>query len=113
MIYPHTVTIEQKVSVPDGYGGYTVTWNALKTYDCEVVPVGGREYYVAQQMTNPITLNVNGDYDDEIKSAYEKDPDLRVNFNDEPYNIEGIIPTLPDINGDYEQMSLNCSTWGS
>lgn len=104
--YPHTVRIEQKTSVPDGYGGYTETWTTAVEYDCEVVPVGGKEYYVAQKMTNPIEVNINGDYDGSIK------PGMRVKFGDDLFNIEGIIPTLPDINGEYEEMSMNCSTWG-
>lgn len=106
MMYPHTVEIQQKTTTPDGYGGYTETWNTILNYDCEVVPVGGKEYYVAQRLENPIEANINGDYDGSIK------PNMRVKFGEILYNIEGVIPSMPDMNGDFELMSLNVSTWG-
>jgi len=39
----HRITIQEKVTVPDGYGGVTSTWKDVATVWSSVEPLKGRE----------------------------------------------------------------------
>lgn len=100
--YPHTVEIQHYTKVSDGGGGYVQQWVKLMDKECEVSAVNGSEYYQAQQITNPINFNVNMDYDAAIK------PDMRVVFGGVTMKIVSALPILPDINGEWEKLTLKC-----
>lgn len=103
--YRQSITIQNKVKTPDGYGGTDVTWSDYKTVGCDVVLLSGSEYLRAQQLTDPYDVNIFTDYDRTITS------DMRVKFSGKTLNIKDVLPIMPDINGEYTQLNLKCSSY--
>jgi SPP1 family predicted phage head-tail adaptor len=102
--YPHKIIIEHSTSVEDEGGGSVEGWVEYTTSEALGVPIGGSEFYQANQTTNPAQWDFYLPYRDDIK------PSMRVNFRGEIYNIVAPpIPMLVDINGDYEKLCLKCS----
>lgn len=101
--YPHTITIQNYVETVDEGGGLTQEWEPYTQTEAFVVPIGGQEYYQAHQTTNP------SDYD--VYIPYREDilPNMRVVFRGKIMGISAVIPSLIDINGDYEKLCLKCS----
>jgi len=77
------ITIQELQRVPDGYGGYTETWNNItaKTW-AEIQPLRGSERYQAQRISNALSHKVILRYLDGIK------PQMRVCSSD------SILPCL-------------------
>jgi SPP1 family predicted phage head-tail adaptor len=101
--YPHTITIQNYVETEDEGGGLTQEWRPYTQSEAFVVPVGGREFYQAQQTTNPADYDVFIPYREDIL------PSMRVVFRGKIMGITAVIPALIDINGDYEKLNLKCS----
>lgn len=101
--YPHEITIEANAKVDDGGGGYTEEWTAFSTVHALVVPLSGAEYYQAQQIQNPIDYNVFLPYRDDVTAS------MRVVFKGKVLKIKAVLPSLIDINGEYEKLCLKCA----
>lgn len=101
--YPHTIAIQTNHRTDDGGGGYTEEWKPYGTTEALVVPLSGSEYYQAQQTQNPVDYNVFLPYRDDIT------PDMRIVFRGRLLAIKAVLPSLIDINGDYEKLCLKCS----
>lgn len=101
--YPHTITIQHNVQTDDGGGGYTDDWRPFTQSEAFVIPLSGAEYYQAHQTTNPI------DYDVYIPYREDITPSMRVVFRGKILSITAALPSLVDINGEYEKMCLKCS----
>lgn len=103
MEYPHTITIQAHIKVDDGGGGYTEEWTPFDTVEAFVAPLSGSEYYQAQQVQNPVEYDVYLPYRDDII------PSMRVVFRGKILQIKAVLPSLIDINGEYEKLCLKCS----
>lgn len=101
--YPHEITIESFTKIDDGGGGYTKDWSTFGTSEALVVPLSGSEFYQAQQTQNPIDYDVYLPYREDIK------PSMRVKFKGKTLQIIAVLPSLVDINGEYEKLCLKCS----
>lgn len=103
MEYPHEIEIQTFVEVEDEGGGLTQEWQVFAYSEAFVIPIGGSEYYQAQQNTNPV------DYDVFIPYRADVLPSMRMVFKGKIMNITAVIPTLLDINGEYEKLCLKGS----
>ena len=101
--YPHTITIQNFVSTEDEGGGTTEEWAPHVQLEAFVIPLSGTEFYQAQQTQNPIDYDVYIPFRDDIT------PDMRVVFRGDILDITAVLPSLIDINGDYEKLCLKCS----
>lgn len=97
--FPHEIQIEYKERIPDGGGGWEEKWVPLKTTVAHVQPISGQQYYFAQQMRNPVELDVYTPYDTEIR------PQMRVIHEGAIMPIEAVL----DQGGMAEILLLKCS----
>ncbi len=67
--FPHTITFQAYVSIPDGGGGYEKGWKDLFTTEAHVQPINGDEYTQAQQLTNPIDHNIFYPYQEGVNGS--------------------------------------------
>lgn len=95
----HRITIQDKVTVPDGYGGMTSTWQDVATVWASVEPLKGKELYEAHQMKAELTHRVRIRYVEGIK------PQMRIVFRGRELAIEAII----DPEERHESLELLCS----
>ncbi len=95
----HRITIQEKVTVPDGYGGVTSTWKDMATVWSSVEPLKGRELYAAQQVKTELSHRVRIRYMSGIK------PEMRIAFDNRTFEIEAII----DPEERHESLELLCS----
>jgi len=95
----HRVTIQNKVTLPDGYGGVTSTWQDVATVWASVEPLNGRELYAAQQVKAELTHRIRIRYMSGIK------PEMRIVFDNRSFDIEAII----DPEERHESLELLCS----
>lgn len=95
----HRVTIQNKVTLPDGYGGVTSTWQDVATVWASVEPLNGRELYAAQQVKTELSHRVRIRYMSGIK------PEMRIAFDNRTFEIEAII----DPEERHESLELLCS----
>jgi len=95
----HRITIQEKVTVPDGYGGVTSTWKDVATVWSSVEPLKGRELYAAQQVKAELSHRVRIRYMSGIK------PEMRIAFDNRTFEIEAII----DPEERHESLELLCS----
>lgn len=102
--YPHEITIESFTKIDDGGGGYTEEWSTFATSEAFVVPLSGTEFYRAQQTQNPVDYDIYLPYREDIT------PSMRVVFREKIIQIKAVLPSLIDINGDYEKLCLKCSS---
>jgi SPP1 family predicted phage head-tail adaptor len=99
--YPHRIDIESYEEVSDGMGGHTETWSTVETsLKAHVQPISGREYYQAQQIQNPVNVDVYTPYNEVIK------PNMRVIYKSMNLNIISVI----DQGGMNKILCLKCST---
>ena len=101
--YPHTITIQNFTSVEDEGGGSTEEWVPYVQLEALVIPLSGTEFYQAQQTQNPV------DYDVYIPYRADITANMRVVFRGDTLDIKAVLPSLIDINGDYEKLCLKCS----
>jgi len=95
----HRITIQDKVTVPDGYGGMTSTWQDVATVWASVEPLKGKELYEAHQMKAELTHRVRIRYVEGIK------PQMRIVFRGRELAIEAII----DAEERHQSLELLCS----
>lgn len=95
----HRITIQEKVTVPDGYGGVTSTWKDMAAVWSSVEPLKGRELYAAQQVKTELSHRVRIRYMSGIK------PEMRIAFDNRTFEIEAII----DPEERHESLELLCS----
>lgn len=101
--YPHEVTFQISKETEDEGGGITREWLTFASSEALMVPLSGSEYYQAQQTTNPV------DYDCYIPYRADIVPSMRLLFRGKAFEITAVLPTLIDINGDYEKLNIKCS----
>jgi len=99
-MYPHTIDIESATTVNDGMGGYTETWSPfLSAVPAHVQPISGTEYYKAQQIQNPVDVDVFTPYNGAIKS------DMRIKHDGQVLTIKAVL----DQGGMNEVLLLKCA----
>lgn len=79
------ITIEEKVSAPDGGGGNSVQWQAVATVWADIQPAGGSEVFTQGQVRSDVTHNI------EIRYRTGLKPSMRVNYGGRLFNIRSII----------------------
>lgn len=97
--FPHEIQIEYKERVSDGGGGWEEKWLLLKDAVAHVQPISGQQYYFAQQMRNPVELDIYTPYDPEIR------PQMRVIHDGVIMLIEAVL----DQGGMAEILLLKCT----
>ena len=101
--YPHTINIQNHVRVEDEGGGYTEHWEPYTQTEAFVVPLSGSEFYQAQQVTNPIDYDIFMPYREDITA------NMRAIFRGQILNITAVLPSLVDINVDFEKLCLKAT----
>ncbi len=81
----HRLTLEQPVSSPDGAGGVTITWSALKVLWARIEPKTGRETFTHDQMETVISHEITARYDAAIR------PNMRLLKNSRIFEILAVI----------------------
>jgi SPP1 family predicted phage head-tail adaptor len=100
MRYPHLIDIERFVSVDDGMGGHTEEWTPYLTdVEAHVQPITGNEYYQAQQIQNPVQVDIYTPFNGAIRA------DMRVIYNGETLSIKSVL----DQGGMNKVLLLKCS----
>ena len=103
--YPHEIVVRQYVEQQDpNTGEYTKTWSDVDTFEAEVTSPTGLEQIEAAKLENPIDYTIHMEYDNRVK------PNMRVVHKGNELSIQAVLPSLPDINGDYETLILRCSS---
>jgi len=70
----HYIILQKPTNVPDGYGGYVVTWTSQYKCYSEIDPPKGREFFAAGQKQTEITTRIRIRYYSCCR------PDWRVKF---------------------------------
>jgi SPP1 family predicted phage head-tail adaptor len=94
----HRVEIEEPLRTPDGYGGYTETWQNIATTWAKVEPASAKERYFADKIEHNVTHVIT------IRSLGLLDTSMRVVFRDRVFHIRGIRDELER----RRWMMLNC-----
>lgn len=83
----HQLVLEQEAFTTDDLGGFTREWEEVATLWSEIVPIGGKEYAYASQLTTSsrfrITLRYRGDITPRMR--------LRDDATGRIYNIRSVI----------------------
>ena len=101
--YPHEITFQTFTSIEDEGGGSKEDWIDHGESEALVIPLSGTEFYQAQQTQNPVDYDVYIPYRDDITA------NMRVVFRGDILDVKVVLPSLIDINGDYEKLCLKCS----
>lgn len=97
--FPHEISIYYSDRVPDGGGGWENKWRLLKeAIAAHVQPISGQQYYFAQQLKNPVDMDVYTPFDPDIK------PQMKVVHRGNSMMIEAVL----DQGGMDEIMLLKC-----
>lgn len=105
IFYPHEFNVKKFESYQDEETGeIKKEWVTIGEFEGEVVALSGDEIIEADQLNNPLDFTVFMDYDPRINS------DMRVFFGELVLEIHAPLPTMPDFNGEYEQLILKCSS---
>jgi len=81
----HRITFEKEVKVPDGYKGFTVTWQTVCTVWASVEPLTGREYFYAHQTKAEVSHRIRIRYNEKVNT------EMRIRHKDRYLEIESII----------------------
>jgi len=99
-MYPHVIDVESFISTDDGMGGSTEEWSVVLTaIEAHVQPISGNEYYQAQQIQNPVEVDIFTPYNEVISSS------MRVKHDGKILNIKSVL----DQGGMNEVLLLKCS----
>ena len=104
--YPHEVDLLHYTTTTDPNSGErTQTWaTEVGGIPAEVTTPTGTEIMEAMKMENPLDYTIHMDYDERVKS------EKRIQFKGMTLAIHAVLPTMPDINGDFEKLTLKCSS---
>ena len=94
----HRITIQYQVKVPDGLGGFTVTWTDAATVWAAIWPVSASEAVQAQQAAMTITHRIRIRYRAVMKAEW------RIAYAGMYFNIVSII----DPNTAHRWLDLMC-----
>lgn len=82
--YRHVVQIQQRPGTQDGYGEATKDWATIYTTKAGIFPLGGHEFFRAQETNSEVTHKVHFRYLPNIT------PDMRILFNGRQFMITSI-----------------------
>lgn len=80
-----TVTIQQAALARDSHGQPIETWSTFATWQCEISPLRGREYFAAQQFAADTTHKLIGHW---ISGVL---PTMRIAHGSRVFRIESVI----------------------
>lgn len=83
--FPHEISIYYSERVQDEGGGWENKWLPLKEAIAHVQPISGQQYYFAQQLRNPVVMDVYIPFDPAIK------PQMRIVHRGIPMMIEAVL----------------------
>lgn len=84
--FPHEISIYYSERVQDEGGGWENKWRLLKeAIAAHVQPISGQQYYFAQQLRNPVVMDVYIPFDPAIK------PQMRIVYRGIPMMIEAVL----------------------
>ncbi len=95
----HKITIQQRSTERDEYGGVPDAWTDVATVRASVEPLQGREFYASQQMQAEVTTRFRIRYRSGVKPA------MRVRFNERSYDITSVI-NPDERNGELHLMAV-------
>ena len=91
----HPISIERKVSAPDGVGGVELTWESIIDLRAAIDPVSGNERFAAQRIEADVTHRLLFRWFDGLRASD------RINFKGRLFNIR-LIRNLEEKNRIYE-----------
>jgi len=80
----HQVIIQTPTETVDAEGQAVKSWGTFLTVQAAVEPLGGREYFAAQQYNAATTTKITVRYQDGITAK------MRVSYDSKIYNIENV-----------------------
>lgn len=81
----HSITFQQRADTKNSYGEVVGAWSDFATVRASVEPLQGREYFAAQSTQTSTTTRFR------IRYLAGLTADMRISFNGQVYDIEGII----------------------
>lgn len=94
------ITLQEKSVVKNSIGEDAVTWNDVATVWAAVIPLRGREFFAASQMQQVVDVRLR------IRQRAGLAPDMRLQWQGEPYDIVGLIPGTDQYLGYVEIMAV-------
>ncbi|MDK2986534.1 MAG: hypothetical protein PWQ96_2178 [Clostridia bacterium] len=92
------VTIQEYIQTPDGYGGFSETWQDKYTVWANIKPLRGREYFEMQKIQSEITHKITIRYRSDINTSN------RIRYKDQILNIKSVI----DIDNRHRYLEIMC-----
>ncbi len=86
----HKIIVEKPLRVPDGAGGYSITWENNCTLWAAISTNNGKERYVAGKNT-PIYSHVF-----RIRYTADVSEEMRIHFDERVFNIRALINVNQD-----------------
>ena len=83
--FRHRITFQESVKVPDGYKGFTITWQDVVVVWAQVDPLSGREYFYAHQIKDEISHRVR------IRYRTDVNEEMRILHGERSFKIESMI----------------------
>lgn len=80
------ITIQARTQSQDGFGQPIDIWTDFQTLRADVMPLSGREAFLAKQVGADITTRIRTRYCPGVKAAQ------RVLFRDLIFDIESVVP---------------------
>ena len=95
----HSVTIQEKSTTRDAYGGEVVSWVPFATVPAKVEPLRLREYIAARAGQADLTLRAS------IRYLAGVTAEMRLVWQTDPYPIVEVI----DVDGRHRELELLCT----
>jgi SPP1 family predicted phage head-tail adaptor len=97
------VTLQNRVTVPDGGGGYETSWSDTGTIWAKVEPLGAAESLVAQQSESIVRYQIW------VRWRPDLAADMRLIWRGKTFDIVGVADAGPRV----ETVRLDCASGGS
>ena len=83
--FRHRITFQEPIKTPDGYKGFTITWQDGVVVWAQVDPLSGREYFYAHQIKNEVSHRIR------IRYRTDVTVEMRILYGTRIFKVESII----------------------
>jgi SPP1 family predicted phage head-tail adaptor len=97
------VTLQHRITAPDGGGGYETSWSDIGTIWAKVVPLGAVETLTAQQSESRVSYQIW------VRWRPDLGADMRLIWRGKTFDIIGVADAGPRV----ETVRLDCASGGS
>lgn len=87
--FRHRLQLEQSATVPDGGGGYTISWNVIDTVWAVMAPIAGEERLLADALSGRVTHRIT------VRHRRDLKPSMRLRQDDRIFEIRAVLDAYP------------------